>query len=98
LKKAFETATIPPETKNFENIESETKQETIPEYQKPDTPLEPHNLSLNGIVTMKNDKFALINNQVVREGDSVEGKVIIKISLEEVELDDNGRTIILQTK
>lgn len=45
-------------------------------------------LILNGIFFSKNDNdsYALINNQILREGDSIEGLLVKKISSREVEL------------
>ncbi|MFH1360535.1 MAG: hypothetical protein ABIJ41_05805 [Candidatus Omnitrophota bacterium] len=54
-------------------------------------------LTLNGIIAMEGDYFALINNEILREGEYIEGKRIAKISVDKVEIEDNGQLIILKT-
>jgi len=47
-------------------------------------------LALNGIFFSGDASYALINNQIVREGDAVMGVKIRRITSEVVELDKNG--------
>ena len=47
-------------------------------------------ITLNGIVFAGDSNYALINNQIVREGDAVMGIIIKRITSESVELDKNG--------
>ncbi len=54
-------------------------------------------LVLNGIMTMDNEQFALINNQIYRVGDTVDGKLLINIGTNNVELSDKSEKIILTT-
>ncbi len=54
-------------------------------------------LILNGIITMDQEPFALINNQIYKEGEYIGQRRILSISVNEVEIYDNGRTIILRT-
>lgn len=44
-------------------------------------------LVLNGVFFSKNECYALINNKVVKQGDSVEGVKVKKVNLEDVELE-----------
>lgn len=52
-------------------------------------------LILNGVFFSEEQGYALINNQIVKEGDVVEGALVLRITLEEVELELNGSTIKL---
>lgn len=52
-------------------------------------------LVLNGVFFSENQGYALINNQIVKEGDLVEGALVLRITLEEVELKYRGSTIKL---
>jgi hypothetical protein len=52
--------------------------------------------TLNGIVSMDGGYVALINNKIVKEGESIGSRRIIGISKEEVKVFDNGETIILR--
>ncbi|MGE5307604.1 MAG: hypothetical protein ACM3OC_00790 [Deltaproteobacteria bacterium] len=53
---------------------------------------------LNGICLSGSETFALINNQMVQEGDEVDGATVVKIGEEEVELKHNDKIIRLQTR
>ena len=44
-------------------------------------------LVLNGVFFSKNEGYALINNKVVKQGDSVEGIKVRKVNLDDVELE-----------
>lgn len=61
---------------------------------QPDSPA----LILNGIITMDEEKLALINNQIIKEGDYLDGKRVLSISMDEVELFDKGEIIVLKNK
>jgi len=52
---------------------------------------------LNGIFFSANDSYALINNQIVRENDSVNGAKVDLITINSVQLDNAGQTITLTT-
>ena len=52
---------------------------------------------LNGIFYSDNDGYALVNNQIVRENDLVDGAKIIKITTNSVELDQEGNITTLTT-
>ncbi|MDD5130842.1 MAG: hypothetical protein PHS66_07360 [Candidatus Omnitrophica bacterium] len=52
---------------------------------------------LNGIVYSDNDGYALINNQIVRENDYVDGAKVNLINTNTVELDNAGQVITLTT-
>lgn len=52
---------------------------------------------LNGIFFSDNDGYALINNQIVRENDLVDGAKVIRISSNTVELANGEKLINLST-
>ena len=56
------------------------------------------NFVLNGIFFSDNDGYALVNNQIIRENDSVDGAKVIEITENTVELDNNGKLINLSTR
>lgn len=51
------------------------------------------NLVLNGTVSSEYENYALINNQIVQEGDQISGLKVKKISSEGVELEDKDGKI-----
>jgi len=52
---------------------------------------------LNGIFFSDNNGYALVNNQIVRENDYVDGAKVGLITTNTVELDNAGETITLST-
>lgn len=56
----------------------------------------PPALVLNGVFYSQDQAYALINNQIVREGDVLDGAVVRRISLEAVEIERDGLTIRLK--
>ena len=64
-----------------------------PEEQKPAET----SFVLNGIFFSDNDGYALINNQIVRENDYVDGAKVGLITTNSVELDNTGQRITLTT-
>ncbi len=56
------------------------------------------NFVLNGIFYSDNDGYALVNNQIVREFDAVDGAKVNKITQNSVELDNQGTLITLTTQ
>lgn len=55
------------------------------------------NFILNGIFVSDNDGYALVNNQIVRENDLVDGAKVVKITANTVELNNNGKLVSLST-
>lgn len=55
-------------------------------------------LVLNGIFFSGDDAYALINNRIVKVGDDIEGLVVKKIDVNEVELKNKDSTIKLSTE
>lgn len=53
---------------------------------------------LSGIFFSDNDGYALVNNQIVRENDLVDGAKVARITANTVELDSAGKLIILSTR
>jgi hypothetical protein len=53
---------------------------------------------LNGIFFSDNEGYALINNQITKEGDVVAGASVKKIGMSEVELEYKGSTIKLSNQ
>ncbi len=59
-------------------------------------PIEP-SFVLNGIFFSDNDGYALVNNQIVRENDYVDGAKVGEITANSIELDNAGEKITLTT-
>lgn len=55
-------------------------------------------LTLNGIFSSGTESYALINNEICRVGDVVEGAKIKKINADNIILDKSGETIKLSTR
>jgi cytoskeletal protein RodZ len=53
---------------------------------------------LSGVYFEADKGFCLINDQILEEGDAIEGAEVIKITLDEVVLDLKGKTIRLSTR
>lgn len=64
---------------------------------KEEKPIEP-TFILNGIFYSDNDGYALINNQIVRENDYVDGAKVSLITTNTVELNNAGQKIILTSR
>ena len=64
---------------------TETKKET------------PALFNLNGVFFSEDEGYALINNKIVKQGDKIDGATIVRITLDEVELDSGGTIIKLST-
>ncbi len=77
-------AEIPP-LQGIAHVAQAPSQETLP------SPI----LVLNGIFFSQEEGYALINNQIVKEGDEVNGAKVKKISMDEVELNALGSSIKL---
>ncbi|MCG2714474.1 MAG: hypothetical protein L6308_06535 [Candidatus Omnitrophica bacterium] len=56
------------------------------------------NFVLSGIFFSDNDSYALVNNKIVRENDSVDGARVKTITANTVELDSGGMLITLATQ
>ena len=69
--------------------------ENTPIQEKKDIPSE---LVLNGVFFSDEQGYALINNQVVKEGDVIEGAVVKAIGLKDVLLSREGKSITLESK
>lgn len=54
-------------------------------------------LVLSGVFFSQNEGYALINNQIVKEGNLIEGATVKRIGLNEVELEFEGLTVKLST-
>ncbi|MDD5408958.1 MAG: hypothetical protein PHC71_02575 [Candidatus Omnitrophica bacterium] len=52
---------------------------------------------LNGIFFSDDNGYALVNNQIVKENDSVEGAKVEKITVDTVEINNEGKIITLST-
>ena len=68
-----------------------------PEKNKPTDASKEGIFVLNGIFFSDNDGYALVNNQIVRENDYVDGAKVGLITANTVELDNAGETITLST-
>ena len=65
---------------------------TAPEKKPRDPPV------LNGIFFSQDEGYALINNQIVKEGDLIAGGRVKRITLDEVRLEYDGREITVPAK
>ena len=52
---------------------------------------------LNGIFFSNNDSYALINNQIVRENETINGAKVLQITENTVKLDNQGKSITLSS-
>ena len=52
----------------------------------------PPSLVLSGVFFSENEGYALINNRILRQGDTIDGARLIKVGLDAVELEFNGET------
>ncbi len=71
----------------------QTQSQPLPQSQE--QPAVMPSLVLNGIFFTGNDGYCLINNQILKAGDEIEGVVVEKINEQEVELSNRGTTIKL---
>jgi len=71
----------------------QTQPQPLPQLQE--QPAVMPSLVLNGIFFTGNDGYCLINNQILKAGDEIEGVVVEKINEQEVELSNRGTTIKL---
>jgi len=75
----------------------------LPPVVLPSPPAEPQKqaefppLVLNGVFFSQAEGYALINNRIVKEGDTVDGALVKRIRLEEVELEFEGFVTKLST-
>jgi len=86
-----EPRTEPPSTETSSPVVNQTQNKAEP-LEKPKAPL-----TLNGVFFSQDEGYALINNQIVKEGDVVEGARVALITLEGVELVFEGKLIKLST-
>lgn len=56
------------------------------------------NYVINGIFFSDGESYALINNIIVKQGDTVDGALVKRIEPNEVELDTGGKPIILHCR
>lgn len=91
------------------NVDAASKVILLPNKPIPETtpPLQPPavvkseprtTFTLNGIFFSQNEGFALINNQIVKEGDNIGSAKVLLIRLDEVELESDGSLIKLSVK
>lgn len=77
--------------------QTETPQPASQEKQEPQANPKPQFI-LNGIFFSGEEGYALINNQILKEGDTIEGAIVKHISAENgVELDLNGSPVKLNS-
>lgn len=53
------------------------------------------NFVLNGVFFSEEGGYALVNNQIVKEGDKIDGATVKRITLDSVELEFQGRPLTL---
>lgn len=54
-------------------------------------------LDLNGVFYSGDEAYALMNNQIIKVGDVIEGAIVKRISLEGVELEKDGQFVQIPT-
>lgn len=82
---------IPQITANTAPEEVLPEEKSAPEPEpKPDP-----ELTLNGAYFQRDEGYALINNRIVKTGDTIQGAIVKEIGLEKVTLEFEGRTITL---
>ncbi len=57
--------------------------------------LKPPSFNLTGVFFSKDESYALINNQIVKKGDKIDGATVMEITVDEVVLESKGSTIKL---
>ncbi|MBP7216991.1 MAG: hypothetical protein KBA46_06895 [Candidatus Omnitrophica bacterium] len=67
---------------------------SAPETPTPELPT----LTAQGIFRSDTDYYAIINNKIVREGDTINGATVTRIGQNDIELDVNGQTLRLSTR
>jgi len=55
-------------------------------------------IKLTGIAFASGEQTALINGKIVKEGDEIEGKRVLRISDNQVKLFENGKVFVLELK
>ncbi len=55
-------------------------------------------LTLNGIISSGGEPVALINNEIVKAGDYIDGKRVLSVSDKKVEIFSEGEVVVLTTK
>lgn len=69
----------------FVSVANQTQRQPLPTF------------VLNGVFFSQDERYALVNNQIVKEGDVIEGVMVKRIALNEVELESEGSIIKLST-
>jgi len=78
---------------NKQDIQEKEQNAEMEEAKMP--PPQPPSLVLNGLFFSGNEGYAIINNQIVREGDIIDGAQVKHISMSNVELDFQGQELNL---
>lgn len=68
------------------------QEQKTPEQPKPGTP----EFVLNGLFFSDNESYALINNEIIKEGQTINKAVLKRITLQGAELELDGKTIRLE--
>lgn len=90
--------------KPVETVESpsppEIEEAPVPPVSTPPSPsiLLKSSILLNGIVQGEGEPFAVLNNQIFRVGDEIEGAVLLKIGRDFVVLKENGEEFQIKMK
>jgi len=69
----------------------------VPAMPEVQGPVFSRRLDLNGVFYSGNEAYALMNNQIIKVGDIIEGAVVKRISLEGVELEKEGQFVQIST-
>jgi hypothetical protein len=60
-------------------------------------PIDKADFQLSGIFFSDEEKYALLNNQILKEGEMIRGTTVKTITTNSVELEKQGQTLILST-
>lgn len=86
-----------PALNDTDSSSEEPKKEETATPREISAPPRQKTLRLTGIMQLGDELFALINDEIRKEGDSIEGKKIERITVENVQfLDENGQILLLK--
>lgn len=99
LEQSQEIQQIEPEAEDLAAETAEVVEEVqIPEVEEEVIEREIPHLVLNGIFTSGSGSYCLINNRIIREGETILGVKVVRIDSNKVVLDAFGKEMILRVK
>lgn len=86
-----------PEVKEIAKVQPPSPETSVSELSLPaQKQIDPSIFTLNGVFFSENEGYAIINNQIVKTGDLIEGLKVARIDENEVELESEGSSIKLR--